>query len=118
MAKLVTTKFKIHNAEQFIESLEETSATNLYLYIGKVQEWDDENAPPAPNEAVANTLYNSGNYKKYSKCISLLLNDNRILNLIVKNADFEDFDTKAIKRIMNKLNIISLYEFKTFLKIL
>jgi hypothetical protein len=57
MAKLVTTKFKIHNAEQFIESLEETSATNLYLFIGKVQEWDDEDAPPAPNEAVANTLY-------------------------------------------------------------
>jgi hypothetical protein len=57
MARLVTTKFKIHNAEQFIESLEETSATNLYLFIGKVQEWDDEDAPPAPNEAVANTLY-------------------------------------------------------------
>ena len=57
MAKLVTTKLKIHNAEQFIESLSETSATNLYLFIGKVQEWDDENAPPAPNEAVANTLY-------------------------------------------------------------
>ena len=57
MARLVTTKFKIHNAEQFIESLSETSATNLYLFIGKVQEWDDENAPPAPNEAVANTLY-------------------------------------------------------------
>jgi len=57
MARLVTTKFKIHNAEQFIESLSETSATNLYLFIGKVQEWDDENAPPMPNEAVANTLY-------------------------------------------------------------
>ena len=57
MAKLVTTKLKIHNAEQFIESLSETSATNLYLFIGKVQEWDDENSPPPPNEAVANTLY-------------------------------------------------------------
>ena len=57
MARLVTTKFKIHNAEQFIESLSETSATNLYLFIGKVQEWDDETNPPAPNEAVANTLY-------------------------------------------------------------
>ena len=57
MARLVTTKFKVHNAEQFIESLGETSATNLYLFIGKVQEWEDEDAPPAPNEAVANTLY-------------------------------------------------------------
>ena len=57
MARLVTTKFKIHNAEQFIESLSETSATNLYLFIGRVQEWTDENSPPAPTEAVANTLY-------------------------------------------------------------
>jgi len=57
MARLVTTKFKVHNAEQFVESLGETSATNLYLFIGNVQEWDDENSPPAPNEAVANTLY-------------------------------------------------------------
>ena len=57
MARLVTTKFKVHNAEQFVESLGETSATNLYLFIGKVQEWDDEDSPPAPNEAVANTLY-------------------------------------------------------------
>lgn len=57
MARLVTTRFKIHNAEQFIESLSETSATNLYLFIGKVQEWDDENSPPAPDESVANTTY-------------------------------------------------------------
>ena len=57
MAKLVTTKFKIHNAEQFVESLSETTATNLYLFIGKVQEWSDEDNPPTPNEAVANTSY-------------------------------------------------------------
>ena len=36
MPNLVTNKFKIHNSEQFIESLSETSATNLYLFIGKV----------------------------------------------------------------------------------
>lgn len=57
MARLVTTKFKIHNAEQFIESLSETTATNLYLFIGKVQEWSDEDNPPAPNEALANTTF-------------------------------------------------------------
>ena len=57
MPNLVTNKFKIHNAEQFIESLSETSATNLYLFIGKVNAWSDENNPPAPTDSIANTSF-------------------------------------------------------------
>ena len=57
MPNLVTNKFKIHNAEQFIESLSETSATNLFLFIGKVNAWGDENAPPAPTDSIANTSF-------------------------------------------------------------
>ena len=57
MPNLVTNKFKIHNAEQFIESLSETSATYLYLFIGKVDPWTDENDPPAPTDSVANTSF-------------------------------------------------------------
>jgi len=57
MPNLVTNKFKIHNAEQYIESLSETSATNLYLFIGKVNAWSDENDPPAPTDSIANTSF-------------------------------------------------------------
>lgn len=57
MPNLVTNKFKIHNAEQFIESLSETSATYLYLFLGKVESWDDENSVPAPTDSVSNTSY-------------------------------------------------------------
>ena len=57
MPNLVTNKFKIHNAEQFIESLSETSATYLYLFIGNVESWTDENVAPAPTDSVANTSY-------------------------------------------------------------
>lgn len=57
MPNLVTNKFKIHNAEQFIESLSETSATNLYLFIGKINAWSDENNPPAPTDSIANTSF-------------------------------------------------------------
>ena len=57
MPNLVTNKFKIHNAEQFIESLSETSATNLYLFIGKVDAWTDENDPPAPTDSISNTSF-------------------------------------------------------------
>ncbi len=57
MPNLVTNKFKIHNAEQFIESLSETSATYLYLFIGKVEVWDDESSAPAPTDSVSNTSF-------------------------------------------------------------
>lgn len=61
MPTLVTTKFKIHNAEQFVEALSETSATNLYLFIGSVKPWEDENNPPNPTDAIANTNYDYWN---------------------------------------------------------
>ena len=67
MPSLVTTKFKIHNAEQFIESLDETNATNLYLFVGRVEDWDsdggdfDDTNPPAPTDSVANTNYDYWN---------------------------------------------------------
>ena len=57
MPNLVTNKFKIHNAEQFIESLSETSATYLYLFVGKVEVWDDESNAPAPTDSVSNTSF-------------------------------------------------------------
>lgn len=57
MPNLVTNKFKIHNAEQFIESLSETSATYLYLFIGKVEAWTDETTAPAPTDSVSNTSF-------------------------------------------------------------
>lgn len=57
MPRLVTDKFKIHIAEQIVESVSEIDPTNLYLFIGKSDQWDDENDPPAPTLSVANTHF-------------------------------------------------------------
>ena len=71
MAALVTNKFRIHNAKQFIEAFDEVSFTsgaavtdssgllnsNMYLFIGKVTGWDDDASPPSPTDSVANTHY-------------------------------------------------------------
>ena len=47
MPNLVTKKFKIHNAEQFVESLSEIDATTLFFFVGKVDLWENEaNVPP------------------------------------------------------------------------
>jgi len=57
MAKVISANFRIHNAEQFVEALSETSATNLYMFIGGPVVWPDESTPPTPSDSVANTAY-------------------------------------------------------------
>ena len=71
MPALVTNKFRIHNAKQFVEAFDEVTATsgaavsdasgllntNMYLFIGKTTAWSDDSAPPSPTDAVANTHY-------------------------------------------------------------
>jgi len=71
MAALVTNKFRIHNAKQFVEAFDEVSFTsgaavtdssgllnsNMYLFIGKVTGWSDDSSPPSPTDSVANTHY-------------------------------------------------------------
>ena len=54
MASIVTSKFRVHNAEQFVESFSETSNTIMYLFIGKSNAFPDDNVPPTPVNSTAN----------------------------------------------------------------
>jgi hypothetical protein len=54
MASIVTSKFRIHNAEQFVEAFSEASNTIMYLFIGKSTAFPDDNAPPTPVNSTAN----------------------------------------------------------------
>ena len=72
MPAIVTNKFRIHNAKQFVEAFDEVSATagaaisdptgllntNMYLFIGKVTPWADDTVPDTPTDSVSNTVYN------------------------------------------------------------
>jgi hypothetical protein len=72
MPAIVTNKFRIHNAKQFVEAFDEVSTTsgaaitdasgllntNMYLFIGKVTAWADDTAPPTPTDSISNTVYN------------------------------------------------------------
>ena len=73
MPALVTRKFRIHNAKQFKESVEESSAwggatvdgsegsTSLndhyYLFIGRTTEWVDDNDPDIPEDTKSENTY-------------------------------------------------------------
>jgi len=57
VAAIITSKFRIHNAEQFKEAFGESSATNMYLGIGRPQSWTDDNLPDTPKDTVAQEFY-------------------------------------------------------------
>lgn len=60
MAAIITEKFRLHNAEQFLESFSEASSNNYYLFIGKSSSYTsgttggDDNTPPVPNDDIIN----------------------------------------------------------------
>ena len=71
MAAIITNKFRINNAEQFVESFSETAATTYYLFIGRAHAWAtdadvqgnsiDEGtdaSPPTPNDDISSEFYN------------------------------------------------------------
>ncbi len=57
MASLVTSKFRVHNAQQFAEAFSETSNTIMYLFIGKNTSFPNDNIPPTPVNSTANVEF-------------------------------------------------------------
>jgi len=71
MAAIITNKFRINNAEQFVESFSETDATTYYLFIGRAHSWatdadvqgnsineGTDASPPTPNDDISSEFYN------------------------------------------------------------
>lgn len=48
MAAIATSKFRVHNAEQFLEAFSEANDTKMYFYIGGISAFVDDANPPAP----------------------------------------------------------------------
>ena len=57
MGSIVTSKFRIHNAEQFVEAFSEAANSIIYLTIGKNTGFPDDNSPPTPVNSTANVEY-------------------------------------------------------------
>ena len=71
MAAIITNKFRINNAEQFVESFSESAATTYYLFIGRSHSWATDTdgqgrsinegtdaSPPTPNDDISSEFYN------------------------------------------------------------
>jgi len=57
MPNLVTNRFRVHNAEQFFESLDEASPSRYYIYIGRTTAFPSDGSPPTPTDTLQNTEY-------------------------------------------------------------
>lgn len=57
MPSIVTSKFKIFNAEQFRESFDEAANTITYFFIGRNESYADDNDPPTPVNSTANVEF-------------------------------------------------------------
>ena len=57
MAAIISNKFRIHNAQSFLEGFDEASPTSVYLGIGRPQSWTDDNLPDTPKDTVGDELY-------------------------------------------------------------
>lgn len=57
MPALISKNFRIHNAEQFKEALDEPANSVIYFFIGGSTAFPLESFPPAPGSSYANTNY-------------------------------------------------------------
>jgi hypothetical protein len=63
MSAIITEKFRQHNADQFVESFTETSASTYYLFVGKATAYTSsttggsDSTPPAPADAPGDTEF-------------------------------------------------------------
>lgn len=57
MPAVISYKFRIHDAEQFKEALDEPANNIIYFYLGGSAEFPDEANPPSPGTSLANTEY-------------------------------------------------------------
>ena len=47
MAAIITEKFRLNNAKQFIEDITQSSSV-AYSFIGRGHSWTDDSTPPTP----------------------------------------------------------------------
>ena len=57
MPGVVTKRFRIHNAEQFQEAFSEAADTKMYLFIGRVNTWDNGDTEPAPLDTIRESRF-------------------------------------------------------------
>jgi hypothetical protein len=81
MAKLITSNFRTHMAEQLYESVTESANTTYYAFAAKSTAWENDDVPEANGTSVRNTYYDMYDQMLFGK----RLGKNDIRYMIKKN---------------------------------
>ena len=57
MTKKITKNFAVHNARQFVESIDEQSNSIYYVFGGRHITWPNESVPPAISDSLEDTHF-------------------------------------------------------------
>jgi len=57
MPGVVTKRFRVHNAEQFHEAFSEAADTKMYLFIARINSWDNGDTEPTPTDTVRESYF-------------------------------------------------------------
>lgn len=57
MPAIVSSKFRVHNAQQFSEAFSETSNSIMYFYVGGTSAFASDSSPPTPTNSTANVEF-------------------------------------------------------------
>ena len=70
MATKITKNFNIHNAKQFVESLDEQANSIYYITAGRHVEWANSTSPDVPSDSVFDTYYDLYDNLSFGKKIN------------------------------------------------
>ena len=112
MAKLITSNFRTHMAEQLFESVTESANTIYYAFAAKSTPWENDDVPEANGTSVRNTYYDMYDEMLFGK----RLGAQDIRYMIKKNiwasgtvyepfnVETDDLDTKAFHVVVQENN--------------
>ena len=77
MAKVISKKFNVHNAQQFKEGFNESDPTQMYLFYSKIDPWNNDNSPPS----LDNTEYSDRNVWRGMAGLKKISNNNVTMSI-------------------------------------
>ena len=71
MATKITKNFNVHNARQFVESLDEQANSLYYVTAGRHLPWANASSPTVPSDSLEDTYYNIYDNMSFGKKVNV-----------------------------------------------
>tara|TARA_E500000178_G_scaffold313709_1_gene331354 strand:- start:349 stop:1848 length:1500 start_codon:yes stop_codon:yes gene_type:complete len=120
MTAIITEKFRLHNASQFVESFSESASSTYYLFIGKSMPYTagttggTDTSPPVPADAVSNEFYSWDSMLAAKKISSTDVSNALPRHNWVNNTVYDRYDDTISSSNTTATGASSLYQGKFY----